>query len=254
MQPFFIIFIKMSNEFIIQPSRLHGEPELPPIGLFCINPDEARHVVQSAKQQGGKKETLFNSELVIVNNERRNYFVAGPSVGAPMAVITLEKLIALGAKYIIVYSWCGSLSESLAVEDVFLPQWGYSEEGTSSHYPVEGKSSASNELNMKLALFLEKKEFLPKTGAIWTTDAPYRESRQKAETLRDNDIVAVDMEFTALSTVAIFRQVRLAAVMLVSDELWQDTWTPGFKRKSFRKKSRVVIDTLFEFCSTTKVS
>ena len=152
----------MGNDFIIQPSRLQGEPELPPTGLFCINPDEARYVAQIAKQKGGKKETLFNSELVIINDGTSHYFVAGPSIGAPMAVITLEKLIALGAKNIVVYSWCGSLSESLCVEDVFWPQWGVSEEGTSSHYPIEGKPSASHELNMKLTSFLEKKNSFQK--------------------------------------------------------------------------------------------
>ena len=38
-----------------------------------------------------------------------------------MAVMALEKLIALGAKNIIVCGWCGSLSQKLKIGDILLP-------------------------------------------------------------------------------------------------------------------------------------
>jgi purine-nucleoside phosphorylase len=241
----------MHDEIIIKPTRLKSELEIPETGLLLINPDEARYAVKSAQEKGGDKKGLFNSQLVVLNEGKERYFVAGPSVGAPMAVITLEKLIALGAKNIIVYSWCGSLTEHLHAEDVFMPTWGYSEEGTSGHYPIDGKPRASKELSERITLFLKKKELIPKTEAIWTTDAPYRESRQKVTKLGNEGIAGVDMEFTALSTVARFRNVKLAAVMLVSDELWRNKWSPHFNAKTFRRKSRALIDCLIEFCTKT---
>lgn len=248
---FLLYFQPMNDPIIINPTRLKSEAEIPETGLLLINPDEARYAVKSAQERGGEKRGLFNSQLVVLNKEKERFFVAGPSVGAPMAVIILEKLIALGAKNIIVYSWCGSLAEHLHAEDVFMPTWGYSEEGTSGHYPIDGKPRASRELRKSITSFLEKKELIPKTDAIWTTDAPYRESRQKVTTLGNEGIAGVDMEFTALSTVARFRNVKLAAVMLVSDELWRGKWSPRFNAKAFRKKSRAVIECLMQYCANS---
>jgi purine-nucleoside phosphorylase len=63
-------------------------------------------------------------------------------------------------------------------------------------------------------------------------------------------ILAVDMEFSALVTVAAFRGIELAAVLLVSDELYRATWQPGFNRKSFRKKSRQLFTLMTHFLTT----
>jgi len=41
--------------------------------------------------------------------------------------------------------------------------------------------------------------------------------------------------------VAAFRGVSLAAVMLVSDELFHEEWTPRFQYKKFRTDSRQVL-------------
>jgi hypothetical protein len=35
--------------------------------------------------------------------------------------------------------------------------------------------------------------------------------------------------------------------MLVSDELWDTQWNPGFKQKSFRKKSRELFLEIADF-------
>lgn len=233
---------------IITPKRLKNDPRLPATGLLLINPAEADYGIKHAIQLGGKRHAIFNSKLAVFTNETSGFFVAGPSVGAPMAVMTLEKLIALGAQNIIVYSWCGSLQEHIKIADIFLPTWGYSEEGTSAHYPIKEEPAATPELRNEIVAFLETKGLVPQQGPIWTTDAPFRETRQKVEKLQKQGIAAVDMEYTALNTVSTFRNVNLDAVMLFSDELWRAKWSPGFTKKSFRQKSHAIIELLVDFC------
>ena len=88
------------------------------------------------------------------------------------------------------------------------------------------------------------------TGKVWTTDAPYRETRTKVADYARQGIYGVDMEFSALCTVAAFRGVELAAAMLVSDEVWKQPWQPQFSRKEFKRKSRKLLtllcDTLWD--------
>ena len=54
------------------------------------------------------------------------------------------------------------------------------------------------------------------------------------------------MELSALCTVAAYRGIELAAVFLVSDELWHSQWKSGFSCKPFKAKSRELLDFLFD--------
>ena len=81
---------------------------------------------------------------------------------------------------------------------------------------------------------------------MWTTDAPYRESREKVWELAAKGVLGVDMEFAALNTVASFRKIELAAVLIVSDELWQNEWNPGFRTARFKSTNEAVIRILVD--------
>ena len=240
------------SDIIINPGREKGEPQLPDTGLLFINPGEAAQVVSLVKNHQGIRHFLFNSNLYhIPAAEKSNpYFIAGPAVGAPMAALTLEKLIALGARRIIMYGWCGSLNDALRAGDVLLPTWGVSDEGTSSHYPVKSRSESHEPTRKLLAEELAALKLNAMSGPVWTTDAPYRESKTRVQQLGEQGVLGVDMEFGALAAVAAFREIDIAAVLLVSDELWSGTWKPGFHAKAFKKKNRELLNFLMEFCAT----
>jgi len=82
---------------VINPCREKNEAPVPATGLLLINPFEAQQASQMARKMQAKERFLFNSRLYDVpaaQSGESAFFVAGPSVGAPMAVLTLEKLIA----------------------------------------------------------------------------------------------------------------------------------------------------------------
>lgn len=224
---------------IINPEKKKGESSLSRTGILAINPSDCSCLAQLAQQHHLKRQFFFNAQLY----SNSSLFVGGPAVGAPMATICLEKMIALGATRIILYGWCGSLAPVLRVGDLFLPTAGLSEEGTSAHYQ-NPDARWDDTLQVALAGALKNCGFAPKQGPIWTTDAVFRETREKVEQYSAQEIMAVDMEYTALRTVAAFRHVLLAAVMLVSDELFHREWTPQFIHKSFRSDSKMILDKL----------
>lgn len=230
------------SEVVVQPCRNKNEPHLPPCGILLVNPSETRQATQISGQAGWTRHFLFHSNLHL--SESPPMFWAGPAVGAPMAVICLEKLIALGAKRIIVCGWCGSLQPDLGVGELVLPTWGVSEEGTSGHYPLAGRSESSPRLRKDLKDFFADTGKELREGPIWTTDALYRETREKVVRYGKDGILAVDMECSALLQVAAFRRVELAAVLMVSDLLWQNPWQPSFQSKEFRKRSQGLVTEL----------
>jgi len=234
---------------IINPIKSKGEPDLPGTGILAVNPSDSSGFARLASQFGLKKHAFFNAQL----SSNSSFFLAGPAVGAPMAVICLEKLIALGASRIVVYGWCGALNPSLRVGELFVPTGGLSEEGTSVHYQSKNTGSIDF-LRLQLVDALNREGYQPKQGPIWTTDAVYRETREKVERYSDQGILAVDMEYTALCSVAAFRRVNLAAVMLVSDELFHREWAPRFQYKKFRTDSRRVLEKLCAILHTGEIS
>ena len=118
-QPFFIAILCTMSTCIINPLRSKGDPSLPLNGILAVNPSDSSGFAALARQYGLEQHFLFNAQLY----SNAAFFLAGPAVGAPMAAICLEKLIALGARRIVVYSWCGSLHPSLGAGELFIPDW-----------------------------------------------------------------------------------------------------------------------------------
>lgn len=241
------------SEAVIQPFRAKNEPQIPACGLLLLNPVEAGQAARITEREGWTRHFLFHSNLYLAQSPPM--FWAGPAVGAPMAVICLEKLIALGAKRIIVCGWCGSLQPDLGVGELILPTGSVSEEGTSVHYPVFGPMiDPSVGLRAALHDFLAASGRKAREGAVWTTDALYRETREKVDSYGQTGVLAVEMEFSALARVAVFRGVELAGLLLVSDLLWQNPWQAAFKSKEFRRRSQGLVEDLLRWIGELAVA
>ena len=235
------------SSVVIEPIMAKGEQPLPPVGILAVNPSETSYVHRLARERAMQQRHLFNSQLYSHDvSAAESIFCASPAVGSPMAVMVLEKLIALGARQVILYGWCGSLSPALAVGDLLVPTWALSEEGVSQHYPGEERSQASATLRASLLGLLQNSRLAAVEAPIWTTDAVYRETREKVRSYAALGILAVDMEYSALCRVAAYRGIAFAALMLVSDSLCQQPWRPGYANKKFRKKSRALIRLLMD--------
>lgn len=161
-------------------------------------------------------------------------------VGAPAAIATLEELIALGVRDILVVGTGGSLQPSLPIGSVILPTGAIREEGTSFHYVPAGVDLTPDPmLAQALAEEVVKLGGVGAFGPVWTTDAPYREMRSKVLAYSAMGVLAVEMEAAALFALAQFRGVRLGMVMAISDELFHE-WRPGFHTAELRAGQKLI--------------
>jgi uridine phosphorylase len=181
--------------------------------------------------------------------------LAGPFIGAPHAVIALEKLIVLGARRILVLGWCGSLQPDLKIGDLVIPDRAIPEEGTSQHYPLpHGAPRSDSRLNRVLEISLVEQGFTFTRGEIWTTDAIYRETPEKVRRYQEKGVLAVEMEISALLTVAAYRSVSLAGLLVVSDELSDLKWRPGFSNPVLKENTRLAGELLLRLSGTLTYS
>ncbi len=229
---------------IIEPRRGKRERALPPRAVFLfVSEDVAefcRHVQTVHPPRSYYLSSVYSLECTTA------YSVVGPLLGAPQAVMVLEKLIALGVREVIALGWCGALLDGVKIGDLVVPSRTISEEGTSSHYPL-GPDAPPCECPLVFRLLLDKlatQGAVIHEGTVWTTDAPYRETVGKVIAYRRRGVLAVDMEASALIQVARFRGVACGMLLIVSDSLSSLRWVPGMKTPAFRETRQMVIETL----------
>jgi uridine phosphorylase len=158
-------------------------------------------------------------------------------IGAPATVAMFEDMAACGMRTLITTGAAGSLQPEAPIGAIVLPTSAIREEGTSHHYaPHDEPAEADATLVADLRAALDARNVDYREGVNWTTDAPYREHRQKVDLYRRAGVVTVDMELSALYTVARVRGVRCAAIVAVSDELHGETWDPRIRRRRLHQE------------------
>ncbi|MBW1799352.1 MAG: nucleoside phosphorylase [Deltaproteobacteria bacterium] len=243
-----------TSEGLIRPVRRKRDPV---IGHCAIMVMVKTHLDDFVRMGDPSLDSPFDMGFFklyrIEGHQGTAFSVSGPFLGAPQAVMGMEKLVALGASKIWVFGWCGSLQPDLKIGDFVIPISAVSEEGTSQHYPIEGRPPITDStLSHELESALTARGHCTRPGIVWTTDAPYRETPEKIRAFQQKGILAVDMEISALMTLALFRLARLAALFVVSDELYDLKWQPGFSRPLLKKRTRFAAKLLLDLVGTKR--
>jgi len=150
-------------------------------------------------------------------------------VGAPAAVLALESLIAGGAKRILLLGFCGALCRRARLWDALMACEALADEGTSPHYfpgREEYHPSSPFKLTAEDTVFRRGLPLL--SGAVVSTDAPYRETPSWRHRYLERGVDAVDMETSAVFALAEFHDIQAASLLIVSDELSDREHESGF--------------------------
>lgn len=172
-------------------------------------------------------------------------------IGAPALTACVEEMIVWGVKRFILLSWGGALQKDLKAGDIILNDRAIRDEGVSHHYlPPEKYSYADHSLKQRLEAKLDSNEINFISGTTWTTDAPYRETKDEVLHYQSEDVQVVEMEVAGLFALAKNRNVKAASIVVVADSLADLKWQPPADMKaidrSFTACYKVSIDVLCE--------
>jgi len=159
-------------------------------------------------------------------------------IGAPAAVLALEPLLLSGAKKLLILGFCGSLVRRISIGDAVVITKARSDEGTSRHY-VPGKKvfRSTGEFSRNIENRLSNIGLAYSRCSLVSTDAPYRETKTWLGKFQRLGEEGVDMEAAAVFALAEFYGVEAAALMIISDELYDGTWKTGFGKSLMEKKA-----------------
>jgi len=238
------------HDAIIFPKKGKHSPQLGPVGVIAGTETDLTLLCRLLDFDKTQSQKLFTSRLYVSGQPNADFSLSGPLIGAPYAAMVLETLIAWGVRKILFLGWCGSISTKAKIGDIIVPTSAIIDEGTSGHYKKDdNRMSFPSELMVaKLRAALDQKCLKYHHGPVWSTDAIYRETRDKVENYQRQDVIGVEMEISALFTVAQFRKVDIGAMVVVSDELAAFKWRPGFKMDAFKHGRKAACTVIRDIC------
>jgi len=144
----------------------------------------------------------------------------------------------------------GVLSRDIPKWTIIVPDRAVRDEGTSYHYEKPAPYTfPSSRLSRLIKEILKKRGLRFVEGAVWTTDAFYRETSRKRETFMRGGAVCVDMEASALFSIAKFRGRKLAAIFYAGDYVGEEGWNLRIEEdheENRRRASRTLLEVSLE--------
>ena len=235
---------------IIEPHKNHKPID---ISEYCVI-TFFRDVINAYLEDGKLKEVaVLKSETVdipiyeTVFADKRICLAQG-FVGASGSAAFLEEMIALGLKKFIVCGGAGVLRRDLAVGHLIIPTSAVRDEGTSYHYIEPSREIEADEETvsiMEKTLEAHNIEYIK--GKTWTTDAFYRETKDKIALRVSEGCLCVEMEASAFMAVAKFRGMKLGQILYGGDDVSGDDWDS----RSWNSRDAVrrnLVELSFEIC------
>ena len=141
------------------------------------------------------------------------------SIGACLAgTEIIEMEWQTGVQSLIIFGSCGALDSKATNGKYIVPTQAYRDEGMSYHY-----APPSDYMDIKnadrLARILEQLRLPFVKGRIWTTDAPYRETKTAVEKRKSDGCIAVEMELAGVQAVCDFHGLELYSFLMTGDVL-----------------------------------
>ena len=233
------------RDVLVQPRKGRRESFLPATAILVPNPAEADRGGLLAKARGWRQDELYASGLYIAQN--RQLCFAGPALGGGAAGLVVEKLIVRGVKRIVLLSCCGAIDPQCPIGSIILAHGACRGEGVSQYYQPDTYIPTTADVNIRLLRLLGDNGLEGHGGAVWSTDAPYRERRSELLVLQERDgVLGVDMECAAIAAICRFRGISFGGLFVVSDELWGPVWRPGFSRPEFISRCDILLKALFD--------
>jgi uridine phosphorylase len=198
--------------------------------VFCYQRSLMEFILENHKTT---KVEGFKGEMYLLDETNGKIAIIGKfGIGSPVVVTLLEELIAFGVKKFISIGTAGTLQKDITIGSLMICEKAIRDEGTSHHYLKHSKYAyASKEITNKIKKSLDKFKQKYFIGTSWTIDAPYRETVAEVKQYQKEGVATVEMEASALFSVAQYRNVELGTIFTISDSLVELEWKPKFHSK-----------------------
>lgn len=213
---------------VINPSDVYQPiPDCPKTAVSCFERHTFRRMVErlGAVEIGRVSCATLEMPIYRAAYQGREVALFQSYVGAPFCVGMLEDLFFFGVEKVVLFGACGVLDKAIANCGIIVPISALRDEGTSFHYAPPGDEIEVNpKYREEFCRILARHGCSCVQGKVWTTDAFYRETAEKAARRRAHGCVCVDMECSAVAALAQFRGKEVFHFFHGADSLDGEAW------------------------------
>ena len=204
--------------------KIDGMPE---VGIACYSHVLFNKIIEKYQGEviGELDYTDTVKKIYRIEYKGNKYAMFMMSVGAPAAATCIEDVHAMGCNKFIVFGNCGVLDKKVVDLAIIIPNRAIRDDGLSYHYIEDNFFIDINKKYSNIfKRILNNKGYSYIEGTTWTTDAFYRETKEKVIRMKNNGAICVEMEAAALQAVCDFRGIDLMTFFYAADNLDNDYW------------------------------
>lgn len=162
---------------------------------------------------------------VVYQGERFAFYQS--YVGEPKCIGDYEDIMAMGSKCLILLGNCGVLDRTIEDCGIIIPTKAIRDEGASYHYaPPSDTIDVNKKYTHLFKEVLNQFGYPYVEGTTWTTDACYRETREKVQRRKAQGAICVEMECAGMQALCDFRGSDFFQFFYAGDNLDHSSWQP----------------------------
>jgi len=228
---------KLTNDAVLNPedfldhlNRRHGRsrsrlPQYCILAFFRELYDHIKEVYDPRIVYIASEENPMFNPIQVLRYKDVSVAHIFPGIGAPNAGAMLELMIALGGEYFVFIGGVGVLSADIRRGEILIPNKALRDEGMSFHYQEPSRYSYPSTLVLDMIKkSLQENEVSFREGGTWTTDAFFRETQEKVNSFRGEGCLSVEMEASALFSIASFRKKHIGGLFKAGDCVAGKEW------------------------------
>lgn len=196
------------------------------VGKYVLLPGDPDRVLRIAKYLDDVREIGFHREFRTCTGTYKGIRVSATStgIGCPSAAIAVEELANVGATHFIRVGSTGALQEGMHIGDLTISTGSMRNDGTSrfyvpDHFPAVPDHFLTHALIEAALALRESRNYRLHVGLNASDDAFYGETPEFINLLHTNKLINVEMESSAIYTIAHRRGLKAAMVCAVSGNL-----------------------------------
>lgn len=160
-------------------------------------------------------------------------------VGCPACAGNLDLFNAMGITKVMFCGGGGVLDKNIEIGQILVVDGAIRDEGFSYHYIEPARYIyTDSKITEKITQYLDNNSIPYIRGLTWTTDAIFRETRDKIEQRKEEGAKIVEMEQAGCIAVAKFRRFNYGALIYGGDDVSQDEWS----NRSWRSRKGIRYD------------
>lgn len=196
------------------------------VGKYVLLPGDPERVLRIARQLDDAREVVFHREYRTVTGTYKGIPVSATStgIGCPSAAIAVEELANVGATHFIRVGSTGALQPEVKIGDVVISTASMRNDGTTPFYVKDGFPAVADHFltNALIESAIElrgERDYGLHVGISASDDAFYGETPEHIQMLSEHKLVNVEMEASAIFTIAHMRGLKAAMICGVSGNL-----------------------------------